>query len=117
MFAAQIAKVEPLAARRPPESRVLAYLMREVPAWRTKHSCGSCHNNGDGARALFRAMRLGHDVPRETLANTRQWLSAPKDWEREAGEPGTSDRKLARLQFAASLVAATEAAAISAGPC
>jgi hypothetical protein len=113
LFAAQIAKTERLAASRAPEDKAVAYLMQEVPGWRAKHACGSCHNNGDGARALFRAMSLGHDVPAEALANTSQWLLAPKDWEREAGEPGTSDKKLARIQFTASLLAATEAGVIA----
>ena len=86
--------------------------MQEVPAWRTKHACGSCHNNGDGARALFHAMRLGHEVPRGDAGQHAGVAGHAEGWEREAGEPGTSDKKLARLQFAASLLAATEAGAI-----
>ncbi|HSD27123.1 MAG TPA: thioredoxin domain-containing protein, partial [Vicinamibacteria bacterium] len=70
VFAAQVARTAPLVRRPAPEVRALSYLMREVPAWREKHACGSCHNNGDGARALFRARRLGYDVPGEAVANT-----------------------------------------------
>jgi hypothetical protein len=111
-FAAQLAKTEPLADPRAPERKALSYLEREVPAWRRAHACGSCHNNGDGARALFRAKSLGHPVPAEALANTRDWLVASPEWEREAGEPGTSDKKLARIQFGAALLAATGAGII-----
>jgi uncharacterized protein YyaL (SSP411 family) len=112
VFAAQLAKTEPLVKPSTPEERAIAYLMREVPGWREKHGCGSCHNNGDGARALFRALELGHAVPPAALASTRAWLAAPREWEKQAGEPGTSDTKLARVQFAASLAAGTRAGAI-----
>jgi uncharacterized protein YyaL (SSP411 family) len=111
-FAVQLAKVEPLEPTRTPESKALAYLVREVPAWRRAHACGTCHNNGDGARALFRARSLGHAVPTEAVANSRDWLLAPREWERQAGAPGTSDTKLARIQFGAALLAATEAGVI-----
>jgi len=90
-------------------SRALSFLLREVPGWRQKHACGSCHNNGDGARALFRARSLAYPVPADALANTAAWLATPGEWEKEAGEPGTSDRKLARIQFAAALRDAREA--------
>jgi uncharacterized protein YyaL (SSP411 family) len=111
-LAAQLAKVAPLPEPPSPERRAIAYLAREVPGWRREHACGSCHNNGDGARALFRARGLGHAVADEVLASTKQWLAAPQLWELEAGEPGTSDTKLARLQFSAALAAATSAGAM-----
>jgi hypothetical protein len=111
-LAAQLAKVASLPEPPTAERRAIAYLAREVPGWRREHACGSCHNNGDGARALFRARALGHAVAEETLASTRQWLAAPQLWELEAGEPGTSDTKLARLQFGAALAAATAAGAM-----
>jgi len=113
VFAAQVAKTETLAKPATPETRALAYLMREVPGWRETHRCGSCHNNGDGSRALFRARALGYDVPEVAVANSREWLVAPLEWEREAGEPGTSDTKLARIQFAAAALAAAEARVIA----
>jgi len=108
VFAKQLAKTEPLSPS-PVEDRALSYLMREVPGWRQKHACGSCHNNGDGARALYRAKRLGYPVPAASLANTADWLATPRAWEEQAGEPGTSDKKLARIQFAGALVEAREA--------
>ncbi len=109
VFAKQLAKTEPLARSPAPENRALSYLMREVPDWRQKHACGSCHNNGDGARALYRAKSLGYPVPAASLASTADWLATPLAWEREAGEPGTSDKKLALIQFAAALVDARDA--------
>jgi hypothetical protein len=108
-FARQLAKTEPLDQASRPENRALSFLLREVPAWRQKHACGSCHNNGDGARALFRARSLGYAVPKDALANTAAWLEAPEEWEKEAGEPGTSDKKLARIQFGAALRDARDA--------
>jgi hypothetical protein len=112
LFAAQLARTEPLAGGETAEARALGYLTREVPAWREKHACGSCHNNGDGARALFRGLKLGHAVPGEALATTREWLRQPVEWEKAPGEPGTSDVKLARLQFASALREAVEAGAV-----
>jgi hypothetical protein len=109
VFAAQLAKVEPLARPATPEGRAVAYLLREVPGWRRRNTCGSCHNNGDGARALFRARALGHTVPVATLLDTLDWLGRPKEWEKESGPPGTSDTKLARIQFAAAQRAAAAA--------
>ena len=111
-FASQLAKAEPLSRPATPEDRALAYLMREVPAWREKHACGSCHNNGDGARALLRARELDYEVPQHAVANSRQWLMTPLEWERAPGEPGTSDTKLAGIQFAATTLAAFDAGVI-----
>jgi uncharacterized protein YyaL (SSP411 family) len=114
VFRRQIAKTaalpEPGTAA---EAKALAYLREEVPGWRREHGCGSCHNNGDAARALFRARELGYRVDDRALLSTREWLTDPLQWERQAGEPGTSDPKLARLQFGASLLAAFEAGVIA----
>jgi hypothetical protein len=115
-LAAQLAKVEPLTDPPTAERRAIAYLAREVPGWRREHACGSCHNNGDGARALFRAESLGYAVAQEALASTKDWLTTPERWELEAGEPGTSDTKLARLQFGTSLLAATDAGVMNDRP-
>jgi hypothetical protein len=101
-----------LSAEPSPEERAVAYLAREVPDWRRRHACGSCHNNGDAARALFRARALGYRVPDEALASTTEWLRQPQEWERAPGEPGTSDLVLARIQFGAALVAAGESGMI-----
>jgi hypothetical protein len=95
-----------------PEDRALAYLAREVPRWSAEHKCYSCHNNGDGARALYTAARFGKQVPQAALADTNRWLARPDGWDHNGGEGPLNDRKLARLQFTASLAAAVEAGLI-----
>jgi hypothetical protein len=93
-----------------PEARAVAFLVREVPRWAKENKCYSCHNNGDAARALFTAVRLGLDVPKESLADTTRWLSNPRRWDDYGGGKGPeSDKKLARIQFAHALVAAIDA--------
>jgi len=42
-------------------------------------------------------------VPREALADTLGWLAQPAAWQENKGNPAFSDKKLARLQFAAAL--------------
>ena len=96
-----------------PEGRALAYLAREVPRWSAENKCYSCHNNGDAARALYAAVRRAEPVPAEALADTTRWLGQPERWDRNGGNPGYSDKGLARIQFAAALVAAMEAGRIS----
>lgn len=91
------------------EAKAIAFLQREVPAWKQTNDCFSCHNNGDAARALFAAQRKGFPVAAEAMADTIQWVSAPHRWEQNKGDPGFSDKRLANLQFAASLLAAVEA--------
>lgn len=86
-----------------PEQRAIAYLAQEVPLWSKENGCFSCHNNGDGARALYRARKLGYQVPDEALRGTSEWLSDPGRWESNRGSPAFSDKKLARIQFAAAL--------------
>jgi hypothetical protein len=92
-----------------PEERALAYLAREVPRWSKKKNCYSCHHNGDAARALMAAVRLRRSVPRTALADTLRWLERPGRWDHNGGEGPFSDKKLARLQFAATLATAHEA--------
>jgi hypothetical protein len=96
-----------------PEERAIAYLAREVPLWSKENGCFSCHNNGDGARALYTAVRLHKSVPPESLANSTEWLSQPAKWDSNRGNPAFSDKKLARIQFAAALAAGVEAGLIS----
>ncbi|MEX2260326.1 MAG: prenyltransferase/squalene oxidase repeat-containing protein [Bryobacteraceae bacterium] len=96
-------------AQTTPEVRALAYLAQEVPAWSAENRCFSCHNNGDAARALYAAHRLGWRVPRQALSDTTDWLAQPSQWESNRGDPQFSDKKLARLQFAAALAEALEA--------
>ncbi|APW61822.1 hypothetical protein BSF38_03351 [Paludisphaera borealis] len=92
-----------------PESRALAYLAREVPRWPVENKCFSCHNNGDAARALYQAAKLGDPVPDAALAETTRWLEHPERWERNGGEGPFSDKALARVQFAAALADAVDA--------
>ncbi len=60
------------------EQRAIDYLAREVPRWSKENHCFSCHNNGDAARALYVARRLGYRVPGEALADTTAWLLRPQ---------------------------------------
>jgi hypothetical protein len=96
----------------PAETKAIAFLQREAPAWKPNNGCFSCHNNGDAARALYAALRRGFPAPAAALAETNAWLSAPNQWEKNKGDPGFSDKKLANLQFAAALLAAVEAGQI-----
>lgn len=97
-------------ARRPtPEQRALSYLSREVPRWRAKNKCYSCHNNGDAARALYTALRRSQAVPATTLADTTAWLNRPDRWDANGRDQEFSDRQLARIQFASALAAAVAA--------
>jgi squalene cyclase len=97
------------AAAQEAEPRAVAHLAREVPTWFTENKCFSCHNNGDGARALFAARRKGLAVPDAALKGTLEWLASPDKWESNHGDPQFSDKKLSRLQFAASLSEAVRA--------
>src|SRR5438309_2719281 len=90
------------------ESRALAYLAREVPRWSGENKCYSCHNNGDAARALYTAVRLGYSVPPKALDDTTRWLVRPQQWHHN-GESPFSDKKLAPIQFAAALAEAVAA--------
>ncbi|WP_169974498.1 prenyltransferase/squalene oxidase repeat-containing protein [Tautonia rosea] len=92
-----------------PEQRAIAYLAQEVPRWRSENGCASCHHNGDGAHALFRASLLGFDVPQESLADSVQWLLQPADWDKNGGQGTFNDQRLARIQFARSLAGAVDA--------
>jgi hypothetical protein len=92
-----------------PEARALAFLSREVPRWSADNKCFSCHNNGDAARALYTATRLGHALPAKVLDDTSRWLATPDQWEHNGGEGPFNDKGLARIQFAAALVDALEA--------
>src|SRR5437660_2958876 len=65
------------------EARAVQFLKREVPAWSRNNGCFSCHNNGDGARALYAAMRKGYRVPVRVLADTTDWVGQPDRWEQK----------------------------------
>lgn len=95
-----------------PEARALAFLQREVPRWSRQNHCFSCHNNGDGARALYAAVQAGLSIAPSALQDTTAWLSNPARWEHKGGDGPFSDKRLARLQFTTALVAARRAAAV-----
>jgi len=95
-----------VAAGAEPERRAVAYLAQETPRWYAENHCFSCHNNGDGARALFLAAQRGYAVPANALEDTVRWLRDPAGWDRNPGNPGFSDKRLARIQFAAALAEA-----------
>jgi hypothetical protein len=84
----------------------LRFLAEEVPRWERENHCFSCHNNGDGARALYLAVRKGYAVPADALAATSAWLRAPAEWGRTRGAAGSNDKNLARVQFASALTEA-----------
>ncbi|MGH9832463.1 MAG: hypothetical protein ACREBD_19550 [Blastocatellia bacterium] len=91
------------------EVKAVEFLAREVPAWSKDNGCFSCHNNGDAARALYVAARKGHRVPDSALADTTAWVERPDRWDQNKGDPGFSDKRLASIQFASSLLAAFDA--------
>jgi hypothetical protein len=95
-----------------PESRAVAYLVREVPRWSEDNKCYSCHNNGDAARALYVASRRSFTVPAEALDDTTRWLSRPQQWEQTGKETAANDKGLARIQFSAALAEAIDAGQI-----
>src|SRR5580765_3482098 len=88
------------------EKNAIAFLSREVPAWSRANGCFSCHNNGDGARALYVASKHGYRFSRQVLDDTSHWLGNPAQWDKNKGDPGFSDQRLANLQFAAALAGA-----------
>ena len=95
-----------------PEQRAVAFLSEEVPRWRRDNGCFSCHNNGDGARALYAALQHGLSVPTEALEETTRWLQQPSQWGSGPANPAFSDSRLTRIQFAAALAGAYEAGQI-----
>ena len=109
MFQARGEDADPVLAR------ALGYLSREVPAWSREHRCFSCHNNGDAARALHEASRLGRTVAREATSATDAWLANPARWDRNGGDGPFSDKTLARVAFAAGLAAGTRSGRIAGG--
>jgi squalene cyclase len=85
------------------EDRALAYLAAEVRRWKVDNKCFSCHNNGDGARAIYIAGQLGRSVDRDAISETAGWLARPSAWKMTGANPGISDKVLAAIQFAAAL--------------
>ena len=85
------------------EAKAVAFLSGEVPRWSRDNHCYSCHNNGDAARALFRASTAGIRVPPAALAETTRWLVRPADWDHNGGDGPFNDKRLARVVFTATL--------------
>lgn len=92
-------------AGRDVEQRAVRWLSTEVPRWKAENRCCSCHNNGDGARALLEARTAGHSVPTAALRDTLDWLANPDRWTSQSHEQAT-DETLAVLQFSFALLAA-----------
>jgi hypothetical protein len=88
--------------------RSLEFLMGEMESWPRENGCYSCHNNGDAARVVYRAM-LRKELPVRPTASD-SWLLDPERWQLPE-EPGPEgDQRLANLQFA---LAAKELAAVA----
>lgn len=92
------------AAAATPEQRAADYLALEVPKWAKENRCYSCHNNGDGARALFAARRSGIAVADAAVADSVEWLRAPAKWKDAEDAPGVKNAALAHIQFASALL-------------
>lgn len=75
------------------------YLEVEVPKWKRDNGCRSCHNDGDGLRALIAAARVVK-VDAAVLAESLGALDDLAGWEA---------KPLSRLQFAAAAREAVEA--------
>jgi hypothetical protein len=96
-------------APKSPEQRALAFLAREVPRWSRRNHCFSCHNNGDAARALYAGRQAGYRIEASSLAETTAWLAQPASWDHNGGDGPFSDKRLARVQFTTTLIAARQA--------
>jgi hypothetical protein len=101
-----------LAAQPGALERALSYLSAEVPAWKPANGCYSCHNNGDAARALMQARRLGKQVPDDAVRDSLAWLAQPGKWDHQQTDAAFRDKKLSRIQFSLALAEAFEAGAI-----
>jgi hypothetical protein len=96
-----------------PEQRALRYLAGEVHQWSPYNKCFSCHNNGDGARALFTAARLKYSLDRTLVAETLRWLGDPTQWEKNEINPAFGDKVLSAIQFGAALTEARKSGLIT----
>jgi Squalene-hopene cyclase C-terminal domain len=90
------------------EAKAVEFLKREVPAWSKNNGCFSCHNNGDATRALYKASQQGYRISMDVLADTSAWLAEPQLWDKNKGDPRSSDERLANLQFALALLTASQ---------
>lgn len=108
LLAAGIVLAQPGDPGRDAALRATGYLEREVARWSREHRCFSCHNNGDAARALFRAAQIGGQVVPESLAATAKWLRQPQKWDDNGPGGPFSDKRLARLAFSFALATGLE---------
>ncbi|MEX0715136.1 MAG: hypothetical protein WD066_01045 [Planctomycetaceae bacterium] len=106
-----VAADSPTAVAKSPEAKAIAFLVEHVPRWRKENGCYSCHNNGDAARALYRAAEMKYEFDRESLADTTDWLTHPERWKDNGGDGEFSDKLLADVQFAAALAEAVRTGA------
>lgn len=90
-----------------PPRRAARYLDLQAEQWTADNGCYSCHNQGDAARAIFRAAR--HQLVPSPRALWDEWLARPARWDLPEADGPDSDQRLADLQFA---LAAREAADI-----
>jgi len=88
-------------AGRAAEARAVEFLKREVPAWSKNNGCFSCHNNGDAARALYRASQKGYRLSPEVLTDTSAWLpnERPILWLSAGGTKGLGYGQLNSLSI------------------
>jgi hypothetical protein len=82
-------------------ARGVAYLVKEVPKWKTELPC--CHTHGDATRALLVAGAKGHEIG-ASLDDTLAFLKQPAQWDQNKA-PG-DNKALARLQLASALAVA-----------
>ena len=94
------------------ELRAVAFLEKEVPAWRPSNGCYSCHNNGDGVRALLIAKRARLPVEPAAISESIEFLKQPKAWDTNGPEGPFNDRQLARVQFASALATTVRTGAV-----
>jgi hypothetical protein len=91
-----------------PVRKSVAYLAVEVPSWARENRCYSCHNNGDAARALFRAKAAGLGFGADVLTDTTSWLARPEAWDKKGDDGPPTDKRLARIEFALALATAID---------
>jgi hypothetical protein len=85
--------------------RAIRFLAAEVPAWPREKKCFSCHNSGDGARALLAARAGGFPVEEAAIGSTLDWLRRPSEWSGQRADESFADNRLQVIQFSAALVA------------
>jgi len=76
-----------------------------VPRWSRQKHCFLCHNNGDAARALFRAAQAA-SPSQMTPCRYNPLAPETEHGTTTAGEGPFSDKRLARVAFTAALATA-----------